>query len=159
MLDQKYLLELFEYKDGELYWKISPSNNVLVGSKAGTSKNKYNMIGIKGVKYSKHKIIFMMIHAYCPELITFLDNNPQNCKIENLKELTRSDLHASYSRRKDNTSGYKGVSWGQRNKKWVAIITKNGKTMFLGGFDNIETAHKAYCQAAKKYYGEFANVG
>ena len=157
MLDQKYLQELFEYKEGDLYWKISPSNNVLVGGKAGTTKAKYVMIGINGIRYYKHKIIFMMIYGYYPELITFIDNNSQNCKIENLKELTRSDLNASYSLRIDNTSGYKGVSWSSRNENWIAVLTKNGKTIYLGAFNNIENAHKAYCQAANKYYGEFAN--
>ena len=159
MLDQKYLQELFEYKDGELYWKVSPSNNAAIGSKAGTTKAQYTMIGINGIRYYAHKIIFMMIHGYCPKLITFIDRNTRNCKIENLKELTSSQLVAKVPRRIDNTSGYKGVSWSSRNKNWVATITKNGKMMFLGGFDNIETAHKAYCQAANRYHGEFANAG
>jgi len=159
MLDQKYLLELFEYKDGELYWKVSPSNNVAIGSKAVTTKAQYTMIGINGIRCYAHKIIFMMIHGYCPKLITFIDRNTRNCKIENLKELTSSQLVAKVPRRIDNTSGYKGVSWSSRNKNWVATITKNGKMMFLGGFDNIETAHKAYCEAANKYHGEFANAG
>lgn len=159
MLSQKYLQELFKYKDGELYWKISPSNNRAIGSKAGTKKAKYTMIGINGIRYYAHKIIFMRTYGYCPELITFIDGNRQNCKIENLQEVTRSQLIAKVSRRIDNTSGYKGVSWSSRNKNWVATITKNGKMMFLGGFDNIETAHKAYCQAANRYHGEFANAG
>jgi hypothetical protein len=159
MLDQKYLQELFEYKDGELYWKVSPSNKAAIGSKAGTTRAKYTTVGINGIRYYAHKIIFIMIHGYCPKLITFIDRNTRNCKIENLKELTSSQLVAKVPRRIDNTSGYKGVSWSSRNKNWVATITKNGKMMFLGGFDNIETANKAYCEAANKYHGEFANAG
>lgn len=159
MLDQKYLLELFEYKDGELYWKVSPSNNAAIGSKAGTTRAKYTTVGINGIRYYAHKIIFMIHHGYYPKTIAFIDGNCQNSKIENLKAVTRSQLIAKVSRRIDNTSGYKGVSWSSRNKNWVATITKNGKMMFLGGFDNIETAHKAYCQAANRYHGEVANAG
>lgn len=159
MLDQKYLLELFEYKDGELYWKVSPSNNAAIGSKAGTTKAQYTMIGINGIRYYAHKIIFMIHHGYCPKTITFIDGDCQNCKIENLKEVTRSQLIAKTPRRIDNTSGYKGVSWSSKNKNWIATLTKNGKTMFLGGFDNIKNAHKAYCEAANRYHGEFANAG
>jgi hypothetical protein len=139
MLDQKYLLELFEYKDGELYWKISPSNNTAIGSKAGTKKAQYTKIGINGVRYYAHKIIFMMIHGYCPKLITFIDGNRQNCKIENLQEITSSQLIAKVSRRIDNTSGYKGVSWSSKNKNWVATITKNGK------MDKQENQHYMIC--------------
>lgn len=159
MLDQKYLQKLFEYKDGELYWKISPRPEIEIGSKAGTTKAKYTMIGINNLRYYAHRIIFMMFHGYCPKLIIFIDGNRQNCKIENLKEFARSDLAASYPKRIDNTSGYKGVSWSSRTQRWVAVLTKNKKTMFLGYFGNIEKAHEVYCQAAKKYFGEFANLG
>lgn len=159
MLDQKYLLELFEYKEGELYWKTAPHGRITIGSKAGTTKAKYTTVGINGKRYYAHKIIFTMINGYCPKLIAFMDTNRHNCKIENLKELTRSQLCAKNPRRADNTSGYKGVSWSSKNKNWIVCLTKNGKTLFLGGFDNIETAYKVYCQAANKYHGEFANVG
>lgn len=35
MLDQKTLNELFEYDDGNLYWKIQPAMFIKIGEKAG----------------------------------------------------------------------------------------------------------------------------
>jgi hypothetical protein len=159
MLDQKYLLELFEYRDGELYWKVSPYRRIAIGSRAGTTRGKYTTVGINGRRYYAHKIIFIMIHGYCLKTITFIDGNVRNCKIENLKEVTKSQLIAKSSLRIDNTSGYKGVSWMPSKRKWQVNLTKDGKQMCLGRFDNIETAHKAYCEAANRYHGEFANAG
>jgi hypothetical protein len=158
MLDQKYLLELFEYKDGELYWKTSYHGKIVVGNKAGTKKAKYSMVSVRGKKYYKHKIIFMMVHGYCPELISFVDSNPQNCKIENLKELTRSELGALANKRSDNTSGYKGVSWSSKRKKWIATLTKNNKRIMIGAFEDIESAYKAYCNSINIYHDQCLKI-
>jgi len=75
----------------------------------------------------------------------------------NLRLCTHSQNNANASKRKDNTSGYKGVSWYEPGKKWHARITKNGR-ISLGYFkDPIEAAH-AYDDAALKLYGKFAKL-
>ena len=58
-----------------------------------------------------------------------------------------------------NTSGYKGVSWYKRDRKWQAGIKVNGKFIYLGLFNDPKEAHEAYIKAAKKHFGEFANSG
>lgn len=56
----------------------------------------------------------------------------------------------------NNKSGYKGVSYFKRDGIWTANIRVNKKLIFLGRFKNPEDAHKAYCDAALEYFGEFA---
>lgn len=51
---------------------------------------------------------------------------------------------------KNNTSGFNGVSWKEKNKKWQASI--------IGIFEDKLEAARAYNKAALKYFGEFANL-
>ena len=58
--------------------------------------------------------------------------------------------------RKDNKSGFKGVTWSTAANKWAASITINGKRKHLGTFASAKEAHNAYCRAAENAFGEFA---
>lgn len=76
--------------------------------------------------------------------------NEYNRKYE-LKEDTRlSSLNQKTG--KHNTSGYKGVSFDKKAKKWRALIGFKKKSYHLGYFDKLEDAVKARREAEKKYY-------
>lgn len=51
---------------------------------------------------------------------------------------------------KNNTSGIRGVSWDTRHKRWVARISFQGKSKFLGSFREKEDAAKARLDAEKE---------
>jgi hypothetical protein len=158
MLDQETLHELFEYREGNLYWKVRTANNIQIGDKVGNNK-LYSHTSLKGKKVYVHRIIFMMFHGYLPLIIDFKDNNPSNTRIKNLREADQSKVRCNSKKRKDNTSGYKGVSWCSRKEKWHARVTTKKKAAYLGYFECKEKAYQAYCKAAEKYHGEFVNLG
>jgi hypothetical protein len=82
-----------------------------------------------------------------------LDNRRCNLRLATLKQNTRNARKP-----KTNKSGYKGVYYVKRRNKWGAQIRVDGRSIYLGLFDNPETGYIAYCEAAKKYHGEFARV-
>jgi len=64
---------------------------------------------------------------------------------------TRLDMLKS-RKRKNNTSGIKGVSWSKRDRKWVAYISFQQKQIHLGCFDKLEDAAAARKEAEEKYF-------
>lgn len=78
-----------------------------------------------------------------------LDNRKCNLRPATAKENNRNQQKSSR-----NTSGYIGVYWDKRIKKWIASIIINKHTKYLGSSDDIEKALILRLKAEKKYYGE-----
>ena len=76
----------------------------------------------------------------------------------NLREATRSQNQHNTSLRSDNTSGYKGVTWNKKSKKWQAQIMANGKNNYLGCFNDMGRACAERSKAEKELHGEFART-
>ena len=88
--------------------------------------------------------------------VDHIDGNRLNNQRSNLRFATSSQNKINRGARKDNQSGYKGVSWHKQRDKWTARIMANGKYQHLGLFENILDAVTAYNEAALKYQGSFA---
>ena len=58
-----------------------------------------------------------------------------------------------------NKTGLKGVHKYKGKEQWKATIMVNYKTHNLGRFNSPEEAYQAYCEAASRLHGEFANLG
>lgn len=92
------------------------------------------------------------------EIVDHKNRNPLDNRRENLRLATISQNSMNAGIRSDNDSGYKGVCWRKDKQKWEAYIKFNGKRQFLGYFGTPQSAHKAYCIAAKEMFGEFARL-
>ncbi len=95
--------------------------------------------------------------------IDHIDRNPQNNRPENLRPATPSQNSANTKLARNNTTGFKGVrvasGWcGKTPKrtKWVAFITVNKRQIHLGMHASPEDAARAYNEAARRHFGEFA---
>jgi len=84
------------------------------------------------------------------------DGNGLNNRRYNLRPATITQNGGNQKLSGKNSSGYKGVSWCKRDKKWVAKTQVNGNHVYLGRFTDILDARNAYDVAALKYFGPFA---
>ena len=90
------------------------------------------------------------------------DGNTLDNRKLNLRKCSHSQNHGNSKKTTSKTSSkYKGVTFHKRTERWRAII---GLTNFLGQYIRIslgcfvieEDAAKAYDEAARKHFGEFA---
>ena len=149
--------ELFDYKDGELFWKQKPNRRIKAGSKAGRPKsNDYEVVTISGSIYMSHRIIFLWHHGYLPEFVDHIDGNISNNRIENLRECSLSQNQFNKKMGKNNTSGYKGVHFNKQAGKWHVEVQCNQKKYYGGLFDDVKAAGKAADKLRNSIHKEFA---
>lgn len=160
-ITQARLHELFEYKEGKLFWKIKHSRKTVIGQEAGTFRETdgYRQVMIDYVLHRTHRLVFLYHHGYLPAKVDHIDNDPTNNRIENLRPTTTFQNACNSKMRPDNTSGVKGVTWDKNKKSWLTRIYVQGKCINLGRFKDFELAEFVATEARMKYHGAFANHG
>jgi hypothetical protein len=74
----------------------------------------------------------------------------------NLRKCTHQQNMRNREIQSNNTSGYIGVRWHERDKCWRASIKHNKIEIELGTFHSPEKAARTRDEMAKKLHGEFA---
>ena len=112
-------------------------------------------VDAKGKKVKLHRLL---AHAKEYEVVDHINGNPSDCRRSNLRVTTQ--YHNTFNSRLpiSSTTGYKGVCWDKRRKRYMAHIHPNGKMIFLGYYDDIKEAAIAYDNAALLYFGEYARL-
>lgn len=121
----------------------------------------YSIIKINGIPTT------VLMHRYINNTPSGLDTDHINGnRLDNRKENLRSCSHSDNCKNrpisKNNKSGFKGVSVFNVKYKGKCMpyirakIRVSGKSIHLGNFETLELASKAYEEASKKYFGEFA---
>jgi AP2 domain len=91
--------------------------------------------------------------------VVFKDNNPLNCRKENLLVGDAATVQHKKRRLAAKTSSqYKGVFRDKRRRKWFAQIKVAGKAKYLGTYTDEEQAARAYDHAARCLFGAHAHT-
>ena len=90
--------------------------------------------------------------------VDHIDRNGLNNQRDNLRLCSRSENMRNQKLRTDNTSGYKGVSWNEKIRKWEGYICKNNRKINLGYFETKEEAALVYNQASIMVHGTFSSL-
>jgi hypothetical protein len=154
--------EYFTYEDGNLYWNKLLSRRNPVGKLAGSfASNGYRQVQIDGTNYRVHRIIYEMLVGEIERgcYIDHINGDKSDNRLENLRVATPAQNQANSKTPRNNTSGYKGVSYIKSRGKFQATIAVNGKSINLGSFDCPKEAYKVYIVAAEELHKEYSNCG
>ena len=132
-LTHQDLLKIFEFSDGNLIWKKKIAPRAKVGCVAGhLRKDGYVQIKVLHKLYPAHRLIWFLVHGEWPKNeVDHIDGNKSNNRIENLRDVTKSQNQQNRLKTKQNSSGYKGVFFHAKSNKWIAKITLNKKQNHL----------------------------
>lgn len=119
----------------------------------------YLAMSIDCKRYLAHRVIwFWMTGKWPVSEIDHIDLDRNNNAWVNLREATSSQNRANRKAQRNNSSGFKGVTFHKPTRRWRAKI-KNGSHHFhLGLFERPEDAHAAYVKAAEQHFCQFARA-
>lgn len=170
------LPEIFEYSNGELIWKERPRahfknlrsfatfNSQVAGKIAGAKTNDgYKRVGVTYLdqfrQYRVHRVIWALHHGEWPQgAIDHIDHDRLNNRIENLRVTDTAGNGQNRTLNINSTSGFSGVGYHKRDRKWTACIKLLGKRKYLGYFNTKEEAIQVR-KRAERQFGFHENHG
>lgn len=144
------LRDMFEYhEDGYLIRKST-------GKPCGKRANRhtgYAIVGVGKRRLCAHRIIFAIVYGEIPVgEVDHINGDRMDNRIENLRDVSSSENMHNSKKRKDNSSGFPGVTWYALCQKWRAQIMADKRQIHIGDFDDFEDAVQARKKAKIKYH-------
>ena len=130
-------------------WHAHPINQ------NGYARPPYPRAPIPGTRgWGKISLHHLLLNPEPGYLGDHIDGDPWNNRRSNLRICTTSQNQQNRIHLTTNTSGYRGVSWSSQKRRWRARVAQRS----IGYFKTKEEAARAYDDAAREEFGEFARL-
>lgn len=116
----------------------------------------YIVAGIKGGKGTTIALSRFLTNCPDDKIVDHKNGNTLDNRKCNLRIVTRHQNNVNKKINSRNKSGCTGVYWEKSTNKWRAFICIDGKSLYLGRYNDFEDAVKIRRQAEDKYYGEYS---
>ncbi|CAI2490443.1 Uncharacterised protein [Serratia ficaria] len=157
------LRKILEYDElsGDFRWVKTVSPTGVSGDIAGSvGRSGYHSMVISGKRYYAHRLAWLYVNGSVDGVeIDHINGVKHDNRISNLRIATHSQNQMNRKKPKNNTSGFKGVSWSKRAKKWRVDICANGVRKTIGLFEEKIAAIEAHSKYSEILHGEFKNTG
>lgn len=164
----EYVRNALEYDPdtGVLRWRWRADrtpqwNGRFAGKEAGCPyAGDYVVVNLDYRYYPAHRLAWaIMTGAWPAGEIDHINVCRSDNRFTNLREAPHAENGRNSGMRRNNKSGFKGVSWDASAQRWRTRIMINRKEIWLGYFATPEEAYDAYCRSAREVHGEFSNAG
>ena len=152
-------VKLYSKKHGEINILLDTDmvgtlqkNRWTVHKNVRSPNNAYYMTDSIDRSIRLHRIVAGATNGF---VVDHINHDTLDNRKSNLRVCTRTDNKRSRPKQTNNTLGYKGVV-SVHNKYYARIGNGRSKHQYLGSFNTIEEAARAYDRAAKEKHGEFA---
>ena len=139
-MNQKIANELFNYKDGNIFWKKQAKPYHRITKPIGFIDNLgYAIVKHEGKNYKVHRVIYMMHHGEIPKgmEIDHLNHERADNRVENLRICS----HGENMRNKREVKGY---TWHKPLSRYRAQIKIEGVVKHIGYYFTESAARLAY---------------
>jgi hypothetical protein len=153
-ITSEYLKSILRYdpETGLFSW-IHMRNGVRRdGRPAGSiDRHGHRQLRIDGAILFAHRLAWLYMNGEWPDgNIDHINGVRDDNRIANLRVVTQGiNMQNQRGPGSRNTSGYLGVTWDKKARKWVAQIMLKRKRYWLGAFDDPAMAHERYVQAKR----------
>lgn len=116
--------------------------------------NGYITVWFNGKNDYMHRVIWEFVNGPIPEgmVVDHINGDRSDNRLVNLRLATPSQNAQNRQKSKNNSSGIKGISYHQRDKKWHAYIGVNRKQLYLGSYSSASEAENVYLDAVDRYH-------
>jgi len=90
-----------------------------------------------------------------PDQVDHANGDKADNRWSNLRPANDTQNRANQGKLRNNTSGYKGVTYYRPNGSWQAQIGFHGKNIYLGRYNCPKVAYRVYERTGRILYGEY----
>lgn len=129
-----------------------------------TTSNGKIFYAVRNIQLGPKKRTVIKMHRAILQLteratvVDHIDGDGLNNQRSNLRVCTQGENVKNMRAKSSNKTGFKGVKYLKRIRKYMARITVNYEHIYLGVYHDPITAAQKYNEAATKYFGEFARL-
>lgn len=161
LVTQARLRELLHYspETGAFTWlaKASPQSRIQPGDPAGSVCGKgYILITVDGKQYKASRLAWLYMTGEWPAAEVDHGNRVKtDDRWVNLSDVGHVGNMLNKSTHSNNSSGYPGVRYNEKDKRWVAYFMVNKVRRHVGSFLTAEEAWAARHQAREAAVAEW----
>jgi hypothetical protein len=152
-MTQDQVKQLFDYRNGKLYWKEDRGANKVKGLHAGSIDSRgYRVVQVNKKIYKEHRLVFLYFNGTLPKTLDHINRDKADNRIENLRAVSDALNAQNRKAHKNNVAGHKNVSYHKKRKCYYVRIMVNYEEKFIGSFKTLEEAIHVAEHTRKQYH-------